>query len=432
LHGAAEITGRLRASQMTSKGTREQGCALPASGPRGAGRRPRRALVVSPQPFFSPRGTPLSVYYRTLVLAEQGVEVDLLTYGEGQDVAVEGIRIHRIPRFGWLGEVPVGPSRLKLFLDVFLFVWTIAFLLRRRYDFVHAHEEAVFFCRILKPLFGVKLVYDMHSCLPRQLTNFSFTKSRILIGAFERLERASIAAADAVITICPDLAEYALGLIDNPDKHFLIENSIFEDVKLATASAVSVSTEAGTGSPVPPGRTLIVYAGTLEPYQGIDLLLRAFALVRRERPDTFLLVVGGNPDQVRAYAAQARELNIADDCRFTGRVPQGEARRLVAGAELQVSPRTRGTNTPLKVYEQLASGIPLVATDIYSHRQVLDDEVAFLTEAAPDAFARGILEAMAPAGARERKVAAARRLFDEKYSRAIYVDKIRRLLECLA
>ena len=63
-----------------------------------------RALVVAPQPFFSPRGTPFSVYYRTLVMAELGLDIDLLTYGEGQDVDIENTRILRTPRFKWLGN----------------------------------------------------------------------------------------------------------------------------------------------------------------------------------------------------------------------------------------------------------------------------------------------------------------------------------------
>ena len=58
-----------------------------------------KALVIAPQPFFSPRGTPFSVYYRTLIKAQLGVEVDLLTYGEGQDIDIPGVRIIRIPRF---------------------------------------------------------------------------------------------------------------------------------------------------------------------------------------------------------------------------------------------------------------------------------------------------------------------------------------------
>jgi glycosyltransferase involved in cell wall biosynthesis len=168
-----------------------------------------KALVIAPQPFFSPRGTPLSVYYRTLVTAKLGVEVDLLTYGQGEDVDIPGVRIIRIPPFRLLGSVKVGPSGLKLFLDVFMLLWVLGLLLRRRYDFVHAHEESVFFCRYLQPIFRFKLVYDMHSSLPQQLTNFGFTTSRSLIRVFAMLENSCLRHADAVITICPGLAEHA-------------------------------------------------------------------------------------------------------------------------------------------------------------------------------------------------------------------------------
>ena len=75
-----------------------------------------KALVVAPQPFFSPRGTPFSVYYRTLVSSELGIKIDFLTYGEGQDVDIPNVNIIRIPRFKFLGTVKIGPSPLKLFL----------------------------------------------------------------------------------------------------------------------------------------------------------------------------------------------------------------------------------------------------------------------------------------------------------------------------
>jgi glycosyltransferase involved in cell wall biosynthesis len=393
-----------------------------------------RALVIAPQPFFSPRGTPLSVYYRTMITAEEGVEIDLLTYGEGQDPVIDGVRIVRIPRFAFLGNVKVGPSILKIFLDGFLILWTVAMLLRRRYHFVHAHEEAVFFCLALKPLFGFKLIYDMHSCLPQQLTNFKFTTSRFLIGAFERLERASLKASEAVITICPDLADYALGLIDDPNKHFLIENSIFEDVRLVkrTTQDSSASAIVETMPNLPENRPLVVYAGTLEPYQGIDLLVRAFAQVRAARPDAFLLIAGGTPDQVETFKALASSLGLDKDCLFTGRVAQTLARRLCARADVQVSPRISGTNTPLKVYEQLASGIPLVATDIYSHQQVLNDSVAFMAAPEPEPFGAAILSALRNSRERDAKIEAAKRLYAEQYSREVYVGKMRQLLSRVA
>ena len=115
------------------------------------------ALVIAPQPFFSPRGTPFSVYYRMLIASELGVKTDLLTYGDGQDVDIPGLRIIRIPRFTFLGPIKIGPSYQKLFLDIFILIWTVGLLLSNRYNIVHAHEEAVFFCRYLKPIFGFKL-----------------------------------------------------------------------------------------------------------------------------------------------------------------------------------------------------------------------------------------------------------------------------------
>jgi glycosyltransferase involved in cell wall biosynthesis len=394
-------------------------------------------LIVAPQPFFSPRGTPYSVYYRTLVAAELGVEADLLTYGEGEDVDIPGVRIVRIPRLPFLGPVKIGPSPAKLVLDLVLAARTVGLLLRRRYDVVHAHEEAVFFCRPLKPLFRFKLIYDMHSSLPQQLTNFRFTTSDLLIGAFKRLEARSIRGADAVITICPDLADHALGLIDDPARHFLIENSVLDPVRLAAKPANGIHAPAAepTGDAPPlivEGRRVIVYAGTLESYQGIELLLRAFVEVRRRVPGAFLLVVGGSAEQVRAYGALAAGLGLAEgEYLFTGRVSQQRARACIRLAAVQVSPRLTGTNTPLKVYEQLASGIPLVATDIRSHTQVLDDGIAFLAPPEPAGFADALVRALTDGAEAGRRAEAAARRYRERYAREAYVDKMRRLLEAV-
>ena len=389
-----------------------------------------KALVVSPQPFFSPRGTPFSVYYRSLITAELGVEIDLLTYGEGQDVVIPGLRILRIPRFGFLGNVKTGPSALKLFLDFFLLLRTIGLLIRNRYDVVHAHEEAVFFCRFLKPLFRFKLIYDMHSSLPQQLTNFNFTKSKALIGLFKRLENSAIKQSEAVITICPDLANYVESLIGKDEKHFLIENSIFDDVKVAVPADASGSDNAlEEVHPLPMAKPLIVYTGTLEAYQGIDLLINGFAKALSEMPDARLLIAGGNPDQVIHFRALADQAGLADRCLLTGRVPQRQAKYYNTIADVIVSPRQSGTNTPLKVYEQLQSGIPLVATDIYSHTQVLNPDVAFLVPASDDGIAEGLIDAASNEEAANRRVGNARELYKVHYSRAAYIDKMTRLFD---
>jgi len=387
-----------------------------------------RMLVISPQPFFTPRGTPFSVYYRALVMAEQGVEIDLLTYGAGEDVDIPGVRIVRIPRVRFLEPIPVGPSGKKIVLDMLMFLWTIGLLIKHRYSVVHAHEESVFWCRFLKPLFRFRLIYDMHSSLPQQLTNFKFTKSRFLIGAFKWLEDNALRAADAVITICPDLRDYALSTGLSGDRHLLIENSIFDDVRLKKKAAAT-SGGASVAQTFDPRFPVILYAGTFEAYQGIDVLVRAFALVAVKRPDARLWLVGGTEAQVRRARELVTELGLTDACVLTGVVPKAQALRYTADAAILVSPRLHGTNTPLKIYEQLASGKPLVATRIWSHTQVLDEKVCYLVDPEPQSMADGLLLALADLGRTTERPQNARALYEREYARPVYEGKIRRLLE---
>jgi glycosyltransferase involved in cell wall biosynthesis len=394
-----------------------------------------RALVISPQPFFSPRGTPLSVYYRALVTAESGVQIDLLTYGEGQDVEIPGLRIIRIPRFRRLGHVKTGPSLLKLFLDVFLMAWTIALLIRRRYAFVHAHEEAVFYCRLLQPIFRFRLLYDMHSSLPQQLANFGYTKSRLLIGLFQRLEDSCLARADAVITICPELADYAVAKMPDPGRHVLIENSIFDDVQpTETAGPGDAVTQSELDEAIfdaIPHVPLVLYTGSLEPYQGVDLLIRAFRKVRLAEPDTAMAIVGGHPRHVRQLRQLADEQGLNGACMFIERIAQPLVSKFLQRAAVVVSPRIAGTNTPLKIYQYLACGVPLVATRIPSHTQVLKDDECWLVEPTPEAMAQGIRSALFDQEGSRLKVHAALAHYRRDYSLQSYRRKLRRVLQIL-
>ena len=394
-----------------------------------------KILVIAPQPFFSPRGTPFSVYYRTLISAELGADIDFLTYGQGQDVDIPGVRFFRTPKLNLLGPIKIGPSGVKLIHDGFIFLWMLWLLLRNRYDVVQAHEEAVFLALPLKPLFRFKLLYDMHSSLPQQLSNFNFTTSKLLIRLFTWLENKSLAHSEAIITICPDLFNYVNSvLVKGSDRNFLIENSILEPVRLRQCQSGDTST--ADPEPIPPipehFRQRIVYAGTLEPYQGIDKLIDAIPHVIASAPEAGFIIVGGTDQQVDQFSAQARGLGVVDHVLFTGRVSQAHARFYSEQATVLVSPRSSGTNTPLKIYEQLASGIPLVATAIYSHTQVLTDTVAFLVQPKSHDMARGIIEAMDPQGEGQAKARAARTLYATEYARPVYVRKLKQVLDLLS
>src|SRR5207247_11330237 len=119
--------------------------------------------------------------------------------------------------------------------------------------------------------------------------------------------------------------------------------------------------------------------------------------------DAVFLLVGGKPEQVQHYRDCVAERGLSSHFRFTGQRPPEEIAGFIRLAEVLVSPRIVGTNTPLKVYEYLQSGKPMVATNLPTQTQVLNEDVAVLLAPDTKALAHGILSLLDnPAYARNR------------------------------
>ncbi len=382
-----------------------------------------RILMIAPQPFFQPRGTPFSEFYRIRALTELGHQVDLVTYAIGEDVEMPGLRIFRTPAVPAIRSVRVGPSLAKLPLDTLVFTSSLRRLLSERYDVLDCHEEAGLMGVVFSKLFGVPTIYDMHSSLPEQLDNFRYSRSRVLRSLFDFAERVTIRGSEAVIYVCPYLGE----VVDRTDAEkpkFLIENSPLAESgdPLSEEEVKRVRGELGFDDAF-----VLLYTGTFEAYQGLELLYEAVARV--SDPSVRLLMVGGKPDQVEAARKNDARLAIADRVVFIGQKPPSDMPHYLAAADALVSPRSHGNNTPLKIYSYLHSGKPIVATRILTHTQVLDDAIAVLTEPEPEAFAKGI-EALVADPKRARELgAAARRRSDEEYSYERYLERTRRVLD---
>ena len=383
-----------------------------------------RILMIAPEPFFEPRGTPFSEYHRIRALTTLGHTVDLVTYPFGQDVELPGLRVFRCVRPPFIRGVRVGPSWPKAFLDLALFLTALRRALSGRYDMVHSHEEGAAIGLPLAWALRLPHLYDMHSSLPQQLDNFSFSRSRALKAFFSWLERAFIRHSRAVIVICPHLGETVRRIAPAADP-VLIENAPGSGDAPLAGTGARVRTEHGVAADAP----LAVYTGTFEAYQGIDLLFEAMAIVTRRSPGARLLLAGGKPAQVERAKVRARAAGVGGVTIFAGERPAGEIPSFLDAADVLVSPRSTGTNTPLKIYQYLRSGRPIVATRLLTHTQVLDDEVSILTEATSEGLAAGILEAIGdPCRGRSLGIRA-RDLAERKYSDEAYLDRTRRALE---
>ena len=99
-----------------------------------------------------------------------------------------------------------------------------------------------------------------------------------------------------------------------------------------------------------------------------------------KRPDVKFVLAGGKPEQVAHARTQAAEVGV-DGIIFTGEQPSEIIPSFLDAADALVSPRSTGTNTPLKIYQYLRSGRVIVATRLLTHTQVLSDEVAILHRA---------------------------------------------------
>jgi glycosyltransferase involved in cell wall biosynthesis len=384
-------------------------------------------LMISPEPFFQPRGTPLSVLHRLFAITSLGHKVDLLTYSIGEDVEIPGVTILRIPRIPFVQNIKIGPSYVKVLLDLMLFIRAFFLLCRKRYDLIHSHEEASFFTVILAFLFRTKNLYDMHSSLPQQLSNFNFSNSKPLIKLFETLERIAINRCDALITICPELEEYVKKI--NPLKKQIMIENVADGNPLEENKEKNINLRDKYSLS---GKKVIVYTGTFEAYQGLELLVESARIVLSINRDVVFMLIGGKQDQIKGLKDMASEKGVSDFFVFTGAVPFNQVSDYIKAADFLVSPRIRGNNTPLKIYSYLKSGKPIIATNLSTHTQVLSSDLAVLVEPTPKAFAEGILAVLNDSKLCDTLAENAKKIAEEKYSYEIYLKRTKEILEAVS
>jgi glycosyltransferase involved in cell wall biosynthesis len=377
-------------------------------------------LMLAPEPFFEPRGTPISVYFRISALGKLGHNTTLVTYPVGQDVALPRLRIRRPPNLFGFRRVKIGPSPAKLPLDSLLTLDAFLEIARGGYDLVYSHEEAAAVGIALARAWRIPHVYDMHSSLPQQLRNFEFSRSPLLVSFFRRIERAVLASSQAIIVICRDLLDQvqAEGC---GNKAVLLENYLDFPADLFTADELAAKKR----EVAPGGQKIVVYAGNFEPYQGIPLLLRS---AQRCGDSAVFLLVGGAGRALAEMRSLAVELGVSSRVVFVEKVPPSRVAFYISLADVLVSPRVSGTNTPLKIYSFLKTGKPLVATRLLTHTQVLTSERAVLADPDPESFAAGISLALSSREAADR-AATAKEWADAEYTEASYVKKMSAILD---
>jgi glycosyltransferase involved in cell wall biosynthesis len=304
-----------------------------------------RIAMIAACPFPWPRGTPIRIHRIAEAVARRGHAVHVVTYHLGEDLADPPFVVHRIRDVPAYRRTAPGPTVRKLFqLDPML-----AGLLRRlhreiRFDLVHAHhyEGLLVASHALR---GTPIVYDAHTLLASELPTYPLGLPRRCIRAVAPwLDRHLPRRADRIIAVSETIRNTLITLgASAPQRVQVIPNGV---------ECERFTVERGT---TPDGRT-VIFTGNLAPYQGVNLMLEAFAHLHARRADVRLMIVTDSP--FTPFEALARQLGVraAVDLR-RATFPQQPA--LLAAATVAINPRVRCDGIPQKLLNYMAAGLPI-------------------------------------------------------------------------
>lgn len=371
-------------------------------------------LILAPQPFFQDRGTPIAVKMLAEDLQNDGHDIDLLVFHEGEDVPMGNVQLLRIVHPPFINNIPPGFSLKKIICDIFMMAKAVRLCSSKKYDVVHAVEESVYIAYLLKKIFGLPYIYDIDSWMSDQLIDkYAFLK--VLRPIFNFFEKMAVRGSSGAVAVCLSLEEKVYEIHNTLPLLRLEDVSLIEDCDFETENLRNITGNEGE---------ILLYVGNLESYQGIDLLLEAFSLLCKKQNTVNLVIIGGRDEHIEKYKDVSQGLQIDKRVFFTGPRPVDMLGGFLKQADILVSPRMDGENTPMKIYSYMGSGTPIVATSIKSHTQVLNKDNSFLSAPEPESMCASLLEVLDDKENGQRKAEIANSLTEKNYSRSAFRSKI--------
>lgn len=374
-----------------------------------------QVLLVTSLPYFQWRGSPIRVRFNLLALTELGYEVTLVTVPVGEELPIPGVRVVRVGNPLGVKNLPIGPSLMKLFFDGLLLVKARRVAQRLRPVVVHGIEDTGGIAVVVARSVGAGSVFEKHS--DPGLYRGGGLKN-VVMGLYRRVEAWVIRRADVVIGTGESLCEQARQVKPGVRAHHIF------DLPSSLAEAEAGKREGFRERFGGREGVVAMYVGSFEAYQGLDLMFEAIPKAVEECPGLRFVVIGGTKEQIAARQGWLEERGVGEKVMFPGKIPPDELPSALAAADVLLSPRSQGVNTPLKLLDYLKAGRPIVATELPSNRRLLDESMAVLCDPDPVSFAGAVVELAGDGERRERMGRAGREVIERSYSFGEYKARL--------
>lgn len=315
-------------------------------------------------------------YKEAKTLIRNGHEVTLFCIrcdGQKEEEEFEGIRIKRInlmklPHFTFLGfAMPVILKMLK----------------KEQFNVFHIHnppDSLVLPALYQKGRGKAKIVLDIHDpVIPGMLQHPEQYKHRTFWSA-SIWEKVALRSANKIIVVSTGSKERLLSFNIPPQKITIIRNYVdLETFSKGNTNPEKIKMNYGLND-----KRIILYAGTISPIRGIDILIKAFARVKDSYRDLMLVIIG-NKD---SYWEELKKLAVkegAENLLMLPWQPYESMPDFIAAADICVLPRRYSYHTAITgnsntLFQYMAMRKPIVATNLLSINSFVDDSCAVLVE----------------------------------------------------
>jgi glycosyltransferase involved in cell wall biosynthesis len=292
-------------------------------------------------------------------LREENYQVDVVCLRDHAEPAFEvwqGARVHRLPlRHERRGALNYLFEYLHFFIRA---LFTISKLhLQQRYDLVQVHNMPDFlvFVALVPRVLGAKVILDMHELMPEFFASqFKWRGASLWMRLVALVEKASVLFAHRVMVVSPlDAAT----LSKRVRKNLVIVHNVPDETLFAQPQKSS-SSEAAPN-------ILITHGTILERY-GIQVLLEALPSILKEIPVKVYVI--GDGEFLDELKKRANTLDVEKHIVFTGKIPLEDVARYILDATLGIVSLLEDgfieTASPNKLFEYIALGKPVIASDI--------------------------------------------------------------------